>query len=61
MTSLQSTKINILRTFYVVGLEQSYAINHRLFGFESKMDFGARIYFERFIDDKQNRYSKPRV
>ena len=45
--------MGILRTFYVVGLEQSYAINHRLFGFESKMDFGARIYFERFIDDKQ--------
>ncbi|MFL2998047.1 MAG: TonB-dependent receptor family protein, partial [Candidatus Neomarinimicrobiota bacterium] len=47
------SSLGILRTFYVVGLEQSYAINHRLFGFESKMDFGARIYFERFIDDKQ--------
>ena len=46
------TSLGILRTFYVVGLEQSYAINHRLFGFESKMDVGARIYFERFIDDK---------
>ena len=47
------SSLGILRTFYVVGLEQSYAINHRLFGFESKMDVGARIYFERFIDDKQ--------
>ena len=47
------SSLGILRTFYVVGLERSYAINHRLFGYESKMDVGARIYFERFIDDKQ--------
>ena len=45
--------LGILRTFYVAGFEQSYAIDHSLFGFDSKMDIGGRIYFERFIDDKQ--------
>ena len=44
---------NISHFFYVAGFEQSYAIDHSLFGFDSKMDIGGRIYFERFIDDKQ--------
>ena len=43
----------ILRTFYVAGFEQIYKFNHNLFGYKAKTDFGNRVYFERFIDDKQ--------
>ncbi len=43
----------ILRTFYVAGLEQSYSMDHYLFGMASKLNVGGRVYWERFIDDKQ--------
>ncbi|MEC7622331.1 MAG: TonB-dependent receptor, partial [Candidatus Neomarinimicrobiota bacterium] len=49
----------ILRTFYVLGAEQTYSFNRTPFGLgsllntSSSMEVGARIYFERFIDDKQ--------
>ncbi|GIQ98353.1 MAG: hypothetical protein CM15mP4_1900 [Candidatus Neomarinimicrobiota bacterium] len=42
-----------MRTFYVAGLEQSYSIKHQFMGFDSKMDIGGRLYFERFKDDKK--------
>jgi len=43
----------ILRTFYVGGFEQSYTLKHLLFGKEASMEAGARVYWERFIDDKK--------
>ena len=43
----------ILRTFYVVGYEQSYRLKHLLFENKSSLEIGARIYWERFIDDKK--------
>ena len=47
----------ILRAFYVLGLERSYKIRHKLFLFgkynESMMEIGARLYWERFIDDRK--------
>ena len=43
----------ILRTFYVAGFEQSYKVKHLLFGKQATMEAGARVYWERFIDDKQ--------
>ena len=43
----------ILRTFYVAGYEQSYSLKHLLFGREAKLEAGARLYWERFVDDKK--------
>jgi len=43
----------ILRTFYVLGFEKSYSLKHKLFGFNSTTEAGARLYWERFIDDKK--------
>ena len=43
----------ILRTFYVIGFEQSHTIKHLLFGREATLEAGARLYWERFIDDKK--------
>ena len=43
----------ILRTFYVAGYEQSYTLKHLLFGKEATLEAGARVYWERFIDDKK--------
>ena len=43
----------ILRTFYVGGLEQTNSIKHSLFNWPSKLEIGGRVYWERFIDDKQ--------
>ena len=43
----------ILRTFYVAGYEQSYRLKHLLFENKSTLEIGARIYWERFIDDKK--------
>ena len=43
----------ILRTFYVVGYEESYELKHSFFGSSSKLNTGWRIYWERFIDDKK--------
>ncbi|MDZ7779905.1 MAG: TonB-dependent receptor [Gemmatimonadota bacterium] len=45
--------LGILRTFYVGGIERSYEVGHTLFGGEATLDFGARVHFERFIDDKK--------
>ena len=43
----------ILRTFYVGGIEQNYTFKHRLAGTHSNTDIGARVHWERFIDDKK--------
>ena len=43
----------ILRTFYVGGIEQNYTFKHRLAGTHSNADIGARVHWERFIDDKK--------
>ena len=50
----------ILRTFYVGGAEQVYSFKNSPFGLSkfmsssSSLELGGRIYFERFIDDKQS-------
>tara|TARA_Y100000590_G_scaffold77997_1_gene86593 strand:- start:8047 stop:10515 length:2469 start_codon:yes stop_codon:yes gene_type:complete len=43
----------ILRTFYVFGIQEEYSLEKSFFGFSSKLEFGGRVYWERFIDDKQ--------
>ena len=43
----------ILRTFYVGGIEQNYTVKHRLAGSHSRAEIGARVHWERFIDDKK--------
>ena len=42
----------ILRTFYVLGLEQRYDIDHSFLNYQTNTEIGGRIYFERFIDDR---------
>ena len=44
----------ILRTFYVFGLQQAYTLDRSIFGYQSRLEFGGRVYWERFIDDKQS-------
>ena len=51
----------ILRTFYVLGLEQSYKMKHDLFNRPSKMETGWRVYAERFIDDRKTGFTKDSV
>lgn len=41
-----------LRTFYVVGLEQSYEFEHDLFGTASHFDVGGRVHWDRFLDNR---------
>ncbi|HVK37861.1 MAG TPA: TonB-dependent receptor [Candidatus Kapabacteria bacterium] len=41
-----------LRTFYVVGAEQSYEIDHTLFGAASHLEVGGRLHWDRFIDNR---------
>jgi len=43
----------ILRTFYVIGYDQNYKYEHSILGNKANLDIGARIYWDRFIDDKQ--------
>ena len=47
------SNFGILRTFYVIGYEQSYKIKHDLLNDLSDTELGFRGYFERFIDDKK--------
>ena len=51
----------ILRTFYVLGLEQSYKMKHDFFNRPSKMETGWRVYAERFIDDRQTGFTNDSV
>jgi Fe(3+) dicitrate transport protein len=41
-----------VRSFYVVGIERSYTLDHKLFKTKSKLEVGGRYYWDRFIDDK---------
>ncbi len=47
----------ILRTFYVLGMEQSYKVKHQFFNRNSKMEAGWRLYWERFIDDRKTGFT----
>jgi len=47
------SNFGILRTFYVLGYEQSYSIDSYFINNPTKYEYGGRIYFERFIDDKK--------
>lgn len=48
-----ATSHGYLRSFYVAGVEQAYALEHALFGRPAALTFGARGHWERFIDDRQ--------
>ena len=43
----------ILRTFYVGGIEQTYSFKGDIFGLKSTSELGSRLYWEKFIDNKQ--------
>ena len=43
----------ILRTFYVGGIEQNYTFKHSFVGSQGHAEMGARVHWERFIDDKK--------
>lgn len=45
--------LGILRTFYTIGAERTYNWHHSLLGLEAKLDVGARLHWERFVDDKK--------
>ena len=47
------SNFGILRTFYVGGIEQNYTLNHRIAGNFGRAEIGARVHWERFIDDKK--------
>ncbi|MEM6325666.1 MAG: TonB-dependent receptor [Bacteroidota bacterium] len=42
----------ILRTFYAAGAEHTYTWQNALFGSEGALEAGARLHFERFVDDR---------
>lgn len=46
-----------LRKFFVFGAEHSYDYEHTLFSFNSNLEIGARLHFDRFIDDKKFGFS----
>jgi Fe(3+) dicitrate transport protein len=48
-----TSNFGILRTFYVGGLEQNYAFKHFVAGHPATAEIGARVHWERFIDDKK--------
>lgn len=43
----------ILRTFYAAGVQRSYEWDHVLLGAQSSLDLGARLHFERFLDNRR--------
>ncbi len=47
------SNFGILRTFYVGGIEQNYALNHGIAGNLGRAEIGGRVHWERFIDDKK--------
>ena len=46
-----------LRRFYVAGTEFKYTLRDLIFPLKNSLDIGARIYFERFIDDGKKAYT----
>lgn len=46
----RQSNFGILRTFYVVGLQQDYDYKHSLFGKKAELSFGGRYHLERFIN-----------
>jgi Fe(3+) dicitrate transport protein len=42
-----------IRTFYVAGLEQRYRFDHRAFGGSARLEAGARVHWERFMDNRK--------
>lgn len=47
------SNFGILRTFYVGGVERNYTFKHTIGNGLGNVDIGARIHWERFIDDKK--------
>ena len=48
-----TSNFGILRTFYVGGIEQNYTFKHSLVGSQGHAEMGARVHWERFIDDRK--------
>tara|TARA_Y100001970_G_scaffold95837_1_gene120685 strand:+ start:563 stop:3163 length:2601 start_codon:yes stop_codon:yes gene_type:complete len=46
------SNFGIIRTFYVMGYEDLYKFKTNIFNKLSSTDFGYRLYWERFLDDK---------
>jgi Fe(3+) dicitrate transport protein len=49
-TGNRSDNYGNLRTFYTVGAEQEYSVEHGIAGIDATLDAGARLHFERFLD-----------
>ncbi|MBL4755816.1 MAG: TonB-dependent receptor [Flavobacteriales bacterium] len=47
------SNLGILRSFYVGGVEQAYDYSHRIGKVRGNLETGARLHYERFIDDKK--------
>ena len=47
------SNFGILRTFYVGGIEQNYKVKHGIGSNVGRAEIGARVHWERFIDDKK--------
>ena len=47
------SNFGILRTFYVGGVAQDYSFEHRFMGAPARAEVGARLHWERFVDDKK--------
>ena len=52
-TGNRKSNFGILRSFYVGGIEQNYTLNHGIAGNVGRAEIGARVHWERFIDDKK--------
>ena len=48
-----AANFGILRTFYVGGVEQNYTFKHSFVGSQGHAEVGARVHWERFIDDRK--------
>jgi len=47
----------ILRTFYIAGVEHTYDFEYKINQIEANLEAGARVHFERFIDDKKTGFA----
>ena len=53
----QKSSSGRLRSFYVAGTEVKYDFKDMFIPFNNRLNIGARLYFERFIDDGKKGYS----
>ena len=51
------SSLGILRKFYVAGIEKKLSIDNQFIKLPNTLELGGRVYFERFLDDKQKGFS----